>query len=323
MISRTQESNAERTGREGFVLISVLWILAILTVVALGFANRARLERQLAWYALDHEQALQLARGAVESGIVELLNKGAIDMREGLGGYTSLAQNWAQPVDVFKDTKYYDSPDEEFENDICHYRIFDAESRISLNHASPRLLSEVDGLKGGVIRAISARRNSSEERDQPQRYLTIDDIRSTQEIDDDDWYGEVLGEGLRDVLTVWGDRQGLININTASHAVLRAIPGLQDNIVDAIIRYRMGADGELGTRDDRAFESLDIVSRKLGVGATRVRNLYRYCKTSSEIFTIQAVATRRQGKIRAYCTATISMAGGVKILEWRENALDT
>ncbi len=323
MMLATQESKAKWTAREGFVLISVLWILAILTIVALGFANRARVERQLAWYALDHEQALQLARGAVESGIVELLNKGAIDTRDGLDGYTSLSQNWAQPVDVFEDTKYYDSPDEDFEKDICHYWIFDAESRISLNHASPRLLSEVDGLNASAVQAISGRRNRSEERDQTQRYLTINDIRSTQEIDDKEWYGEVPGEGLRDVLTVWGDRQGLININTASHAVLLAIPGLQDNIVDAIIRYRMGSDGELGTRDDRVFESLDVVSQKLGVGATRVGNLYRYCKTYSEIFTIQAVATRRQGKIRAYCTATISMAGGVKILEWREDALGT
>ncbi len=31
--------------REGFVLVSVLWILAILTVVSLGFARRAMLER--------------------------------------------------------------------------------------------------------------------------------------------------------------------------------------------------------------------------------------------------------------------------------------
>ncbi|MDP7638547.1 MAG: hypothetical protein QGG73_02365, partial [Candidatus Hydrogenedentes bacterium] len=55
----------EARGRRGFVLVSVLWILAILTVVSLGFANRASLERKVAWYALDQAQAQNMARGAV------------------------------------------------------------------------------------------------------------------------------------------------------------------------------------------------------------------------------------------------------------------
>ena len=50
--------------RGGFVLVSVLWILAILTVISLGFARRAMLERRMAWYALDREQAQQMARAA-------------------------------------------------------------------------------------------------------------------------------------------------------------------------------------------------------------------------------------------------------------------
>lgn len=309
-------------GNRGFVLVSVLWILAILTLVALGFARRAMLERQMAWYALDREQALQMARGAVERGIVELSNRQVLDSYNDQEGYTSLNQRWAQPLDLLKEEngEYYTlSEDEGFEDEVCMYSIYDCEGRVSINHASERLLSRLEGLNQGTVRRIISRRVSQEQGDRVQRFMTIEELRSFDSVSPADWYGDHGGEGLRDVLTVWGSRGGQININTASETVLRAIPDLKGKVVDGIIAYRLGSDGIMGTRDDRAFRNLEMVSERLGMRPNEVGNLSRYCKTYSEFFTINAVATRRHGKIRAFCSATVSVKGGVKVLEWKED----
>ena len=56
----------------------VLWVLAILTVVTLGFGRRVMLERRASAYSMDYAQAKQMARGAIEVGRVKLANQDAL-----------------------------------------------------------------------------------------------------------------------------------------------------------------------------------------------------------------------------------------------------
>ena len=84
----------------GFVLVTVLWVLAILTVIALGLGNRSVMERRVSWNAMDHAQALHMARGAVERGIFEVGNKRQIDFMLDQSGYTALDQRWTKPLDL-------------------------------------------------------------------------------------------------------------------------------------------------------------------------------------------------------------------------------
>src|SRR5262249_920765 len=73
------------------------------------------------------------------------------------------------------------------------------------------------------------------------------------------WYGEAGQPGLSAYLTVWGS--GKINVNTASPVVLAALPGITPAMVEAIVRYRQGDDGQLGTADDGYFHSvMDLVT---------------------------------------------------------------
>lgn len=310
----------------GFVLVSVLWVLALLTVVALGFARRATLERKMAWYALDHAKALQMARGAVEHGMAELANKAAVDGLNEQAGYTGLDQRWARPVDLLKKVAVYQaSGDESFENDICEYRITDCESRLSINHAPREALVELDGMNFQLIRKIMARRESPNARDQVQRFMTVEELRTLADIDDADWFGRDPGPGLRDALTVWGDSRGTVNINTASEAVLRCIPDVPAPVIDKIIRYRKGADGELGTQDDRAFRGFEEIATYAGLPAEALGGLRLHGKTRSTYFTVDAVATSRQGKIRAHCSVTVAMRSGnrPRIMLWREDVAES
>ena len=135
--------------------------------------------------------------------------------------------------------------------------------------------------------------------------------------------GQPVGvRGLRELITVWGD--GKLNLNTAPYEVLAAIPRLDEEVLDAIVAYRNGGDGELGTGDDRIFKTMGQVGKKLDVSAEKLAVLQTYCKTTGFVFTVEALATRRQGKINAFCDVTVSIqTGEVKILQWRENPIGT
>ncbi len=314
----------ERAGaREGFVLVTVLWILAILTVVSLGFARRAMLERQMAWYALDREQAQQMARGAAERALLELRNRARLDAYNNQSGYTGVDQRWAFPVDLFRQSSYFEELAEgQFVDDVCRYTIEDCERRISLNHAPGKHLEELDALLSGTIEEIIERRVSKETGYQPQRFHSVDELRAIHEFSADEWYGRRGEAGLRDLLTVWGEWDGRINVNTASVEVLRSLPGIEPSLVDAIIDYRTGDDGLPNTRDDRSFRTLDEIGRKLEVSAEKMTPLRSFCKTDSRFFIIRARATRRRGNINAYCTVVVEMRDAIpSILEWKEQAI--
>ncbi len=307
-------------GRDcGFVLICVLWVLAILTVVSIGLHQRALLDARAATYSMDYVKAMLMARGAVQRGIVELRNKEIIDWYNREEGGTGLGQAWAHPVDMLVEGIYYSLGDsEEFGEEISRYTIEDEERRISLNAANERLLENVEGLRGSQVRKIIRRRSHGTRREEePQRFQTIEELRYMfRTIDDEDWFGDEERPGLKDVLTCWGS--GLVNINTASPYVLQCIPDLRSGAVNAILNYRVGADGELGTEDDLAFGSLDEVAERANLIGKPIETLKRYCTTYSQFFTITGVATLRQGKVRACCKATVR---GAHVLQWREEPI--
>lgn len=303
----------------GFVLVSVLWILAILTVLSLGFGRRAMMERKVAWYALDHAQALQMARGAAERGIVEIANGHLINLKEDKIGYTGLDQRWAKPVNILREANYYEaSNDSDLEGEQCRYRIVDTNARISINSAPEEVLREIDGLSATAVRHIMARRRGERDSQELPRFLSIDEIRHLPGVDDRDWYGREPGEGLRDILTVWGGAR--VNLNTAPPAVLDSLPEIRDNIIGGIIGYRAGSDGELFTDDDKSFGNINDVGEKLSISADKLSALRRYCSTNSNSFRIEALATRRGGKIVARVTAVVREASGRRqVLQWNED----
>ncbi len=311
------------SGRDGFVLVSVLWILAILTVVSLGFGRRAMLERRMAWYALDREQAQQMARGAAERGLLELRNKALLAEYDNQASYTGLDQRWAIPVDLLSESDYFEGfSGDEFGGDVCVYEIEDCERRISLNQAPREHLEELDGLRFGTVGEILERRLPEGTGYRAERFHSVEELRSLQDFSEDEWYGREGGPGLRDMLTIWGTGGGRVNVNTVSAAVLRSLPGIEDQVADAIIGYRSGIDGVLYTEDDRSFKSMATMNDKLRVSAEKLSPVRRYCKTSSRLFTIKARATRRQGKINAFCTVVVEMRGTKPvILEWKEQAV--
>ena len=300
----------------GFVLICVLWVLAIITVLTLSLGHVAMLDERAAAQTIDYAQAHHLARGAVERGRLELVIQ---QQRELVGELVQsnapqTAASWPKEIEAKALFAVYD---EESGDDKCGAVIRDESGRINLNAAPEEVLDEIEELDFSAVSDIMERRGENAGAGPERPFLTIEELRALADISDSAWYGHGDKAGLRDMFTIYGD--GLINVNAASREVLMAVPGLSEGDADAIVAYRAGDDGALLTGDDRRFAALDDVSRHTGVSTETAASLARYCKVDSGYFRITGFATRRQGLIRAECTAFVQVTEqGTIILEWRE-----
>lgn len=303
--------------KRGFVLVCVLWVLAILTVVTLGLGRRAVLDRRAAAYSLDRAQAALMARGAVRRAIADLKNKAIIDeLAERDPGITHLGQPWAREQDMLKGGEIFKLGDA-FENDSVVYRMEDEERRVNVNRAAPELLDNLDALSRTAARKIYVRtRTGEQEGDPPAAFHTLEEIRHIEGVRDEDWFGTKRKTGLRYLLTTWGD--GRININTASEEVLASIPGMHESDAAKIIEFRAGSDGELGTGDDRGIKPQMSLVEEAGIRPNSMQAIYKYCKYNSELFKITGEATRRNGAVRVASSAVVQSNGTV--LMWQEEA---
>ncbi len=307
--------------QQGFVLMCVLWVVAMLTVITLGFGHRAALDRRAAAYALDHSVAMAAARGAVERGIVEIANRG-VKMRMlplSMRGGTHLGEAWANPVNIYKEGNL--TADDSLKHDEASYIITDEDRFININSAPKDLLEGIKAMDRTLVRRIWSRRTKEENTEEGVvPFNSIEELRYMRGMDDDEWFGTAGKTGLKDLITVWGGTG--INVNTASKAVLMCVPGVQEGDIDTILGYRAGHDGKLNTADDRGFSSLDDMSAKTGVqGATR-EALNTYCTCDSSFFKITGLATRRAGRVRAVCSAVVIFGeGGMQTVDWQEKAL--
>lgn len=308
--------------KNGFVLITVLWVTAMLSLLVIGFGRRAMLDVQASAYALDHAQAMMMARGAVERGLVELHNRAAMlrllpeEHREA----THVGESWAQSFNLYLED--YFEQKELFIHDEVAYIIVDEERYININTAPREVLEAIPSLKRPAIRRIMARRSAEEHSDEEKTpFNAIEEVRYLQGVSEDDWFGTERAPGLRNLLTVWAP-DGRINVNTAPFEVLSCIPGLSRTDIDLILNYRASGDGELYSKDDLGFASMEDLSNKTGIVGAPREALDLYCKCASSYFRITGIATRRNGRIRAVCSAVVSLATGPSVvLDWQEKTL--
>ncbi|HOH43872.1 MAG TPA: hypothetical protein PLZ53_12190, partial [Candidatus Hydrogenedentes bacterium] len=98
-------------------------------------------------------------------------------------------------------------------------------------------------------------------------------------------------------------------------------PGLKKTEINAILRYRAGSDGVLYTDDDQGFEDMNDLLTKAGLSESGSADWGAYCKFNASHFRITGVATRRQGKVRAICSAIFAAGNYIQVLDWQEKTL--
>ncbi|MBU0700231.1 general secretion pathway protein GspK [bacterium] len=241
---------------EGVVLVITLWVLAILSLLAISFAYQMRIGIRLAGYQVDSLRALYLAKAGVNYALCEL--------KKDTNEYDSLNEAWNLRKRV------------EFGGGMFICQISDEEQRINLNYATRTILERLPGINEEIASCL----------------LDWQDADSKEQIDgaEDDYYQGIgksyycknaAFESIEELLLVKGINReifdgisslttvytaGVININTAPERVLMSLPGLNKELAQKIVYFRAGWDGKEGTEDDRIFTAPQKIKQVEGVG---------------------------------------------------------
>lgn len=125
---------------KGAILIVTTWILAILTLFAIGVGFRSGLEIKLTDYSLDRLKALYIAKGGIKRAVMEKW----IEYIEGKSlGIDAFSEPWSNNEEFFKDVKlgegkftlsYFPQELDRADKEIILYGLEDETSRININY---------------------------------------------------------------------------------------------------------------------------------------------------------------------------------------------
>lgn len=94
--------------------------------------------------------------------------------------------------------------------------------------------------------------------------------------------------GLKDLFTPISGR--LVNVNTASAAVLQLMPNIDSNIAQAIVQTRAGPDGIEGNEDDTPFRNVGELINVPGMDRGLVGQIGRYFSVQSATYEVHVTA---------------------------------
>lgn len=249
----------------GSVLILALWVLCVLSILAVGLGGTVSQEINVSSYFQNKPKARYLA----EAGIKRAQN--IIKADENV--YDSLNEAWAAAL---KDVALGEG--------AYNVTITDEESKININTASPKTLERLFLVTGALqgddayvaassivdwrdtdIIPLEGGAEDGYYKSLEAPYASKDD--RFQVLEEFLWVRVVTGEAflkVKDHITIYGD--GRVNINTAGWGALCAL-GMSGKLADKIILYRAGRDGIGGTKDDNILQDHAKIAKELIFGA--------------------------------------------------------
>jgi general secretion pathway protein K len=289
---------------KGIILITSLWIIAILTVLAVSLARQASISIRLASYDVDRQKAYFIAH----AGILRALSEKMLEYKTGMSTeIDALSQPWANNKELFFKrelgegtyTLWYECPvlNQDKDSSLFMYGLMDEQSKININTADENTLKNIllyiDVEQDQAIEMAGSildwRDADSATASTPDRllygaendyYQGLSPAYRCKNLDLDHIYELVLVKGftneiidkIKPYITVYGD--GRVNINTASAPVLHALFGsAYPRLAQKISDYRAGQDGMIGTKDDRWFSMGPVVIDRGRDGLVEIKNL--------------------------------------------------
>ncbi|MBF0122846.1 MAG: general secretion pathway protein GspK [Candidatus Omnitrophica bacterium] len=269
--------------RHAFLLITALWTLAFLAVLAVTIALGTRQKIMLLSRLEDRHRAQLAAEAGIKKAVAILLD----DLEDNQFAYSAKAKvrrfnNSGEFAAISIGEERADVSCPAFDEDqgkvVDRYGLCDEQAKININVADldimARLIVDVSGRPEDVARQIA--QDIIDWRDYGKRkaegffsddyYMSlqypyrmkernferIDELFLVKGITPD------LFEALRPFMTIFGD--GRINVNSAPPQVWRAL-GMEPVVVAKILKARKGVDGRENTEDDHVFyRTFDIAS---------------------------------------------------------------
>jgi DNA uptake protein ComE-like DNA-binding protein len=211
------------------ILFVALWALVVLSILAVGIGSRVASEINLARYLEERLISLYLAKAAVNQAIIEFKKDKTLDY----------------------DTLYELQKKREatLGKGVFESKLSDEEGLININTASQSTIEQLPGLNYELAEAIIKSRNSPNPPFQlKEELLLVEGITAE------------IFSGFKDLITVYSE--GRVNINTAGAPVF-SILGMSDDLIEIILNYRKGKDGEEATEDDGEFKSVATIHTDL------------------------------------------------------------
>jgi general secretion pathway protein K len=213
-VNGTEGNRRER----GIALLLVIWMTALLSVVAMVAAGDARSDLQIASNLVQGAQARSLADGAVWWMISQLIDHDADTPRPADGTATQLS----------------------LDGEFIDIAVQDEGGKIDVNAGDAVILTnlcrvlgfgkEAGGIAENIVRYREQMRNGAPEARQPA-FAVIEELRLVPGIDPDRY------ARIRPFVTVYtGD--GHVNPRTAPREVIMSLPGVLPAQADAYLRER-------------------------------------------------------------------------------------
>lgn len=308
----------------GFALVAALWLLVALSAVGLEFGLRARERRLAAANVLEGAQA----RAAAEAGIahararLDELARRAEELRGSMSPSRTL-DPWEQPETLLRDSVSLGAVG-------YRVRLRDAGSALDLNRASEeelrRFLSalRVDfGQADRIAQAIADWRDADDlhraRGAERQQYLDeglpvlpwngpfqeLSELRYVKGMTTE------IYEEAKPYLTLLGT--GRVNLNSADRPVLLALPGMTEEAVAVLFRFR---------RQGRHVSSLAALANELSPPARKVLEAEMTSLPSRVEFETREVEAVGEGwvegsPVRARVEGLFVRSRGVTFLVWR------
>ncbi len=315
-----QDGLPRRARQRASILIISMWVLFLLSVIAVTIASSARQRLHFLQWFDERRQLRTIAEAGIWRGELELLKKmhGSNEVP-----FDALKERWATNP-YFKDvflgkgafSILYTQTDCSNGVETVHYGIVDEERKININTASfdtlKILFANVTNIGDSRIEELAAclidwrdpdsaltRPSSAEDsfyknlRDpyvaRNEDFQVLDELFLVKGVD------SCVYNMIKDYITIYGN--GRVNINTAPQQVLRAL-GLTDPLIDDILRFRAGKDETEATEDDNVFESVEEIvprlSQEYHLSPEAIKILsdvtFEYFTTASAYYMIRSVS---------------------------------
>ncbi|MBU4488228.1 MAG: general secretion pathway protein GspK, partial [Candidatus Omnitrophica bacterium] len=276
-----------RHSDKGAILITTLWILTLLTLLAMGIGIRVGIDVKIMSFFVNSHKAHYIAEAGIRKTIF-LIEKDTTKTVDSLNEIWSSGYDSVKEEFVLKDIKVgegmftvgYEIEEDETGSPVYLYGAIDEGGKININEAGGDILANLPGFSIDIAAAVADWRDEDdlqnpegaegdyyEDLDPPYeckdaRFSVPEELMLVKGITSE------IYDGVKDLVTAYGGDKA-VNINTAPLGVLAVLigPGFEE-LPAKIVNYRRGADGIIGTQDDNIFTDINAIGAKLMSGLT-------------------------------------------------------
>lgn len=321
----------------GAILITTLWMLTLLTLLAIGVGARAAVEVKIISFFINSRKAHYIAEAGLRKTIF-LLEKDVTKTVDSLNEVWSSGYDSVKEQFVLKDIKvgagaftiWNEAEKDDAGNTVYLYGASDESAKININEMGGDILANLPGFSTDIASAVvdwrdeddlpnpaGAESDYYEGLDVPYackngRFAVSEELMLVRGITKE------VYDGIEDLVTPYGGDKA-VNINTAPKEALAVLIGPEfEELPAKITDYRKGSDGIIGTEDDNIFMDINTIGSKLmsalavnHVELNRIEELKNagYLKVASNCFRIRSRGEVKNGRIKKTIDAVVERTG--------------